>query len=132
MLAIIQHGADALVGGGILDLIVQFHFKLEPPGLKIEFPSAIENFELAYDKAVKHWKRGWDGYWESMFHLGMALHYLGDMAMINQTFDSNFQNHSQYENYADKKGDLLEFNASSGGRYEEEKEPWDKMGWPFE
>jgi hypothetical protein len=127
MLAVIQHGADAVVGGGLLDLLFQLHFKLEPPGLKIEFPSAIENFELSYDEAVKHWKKGWDGYWESMFHLGMALHYLGDMAMVNHTFDSNFQNHSQYENYADKKGDLPEFNATNGGKYIQDKEPWEYL-----
>jgi len=127
LLKAIQHGIGAKFGAGILDPFFKLHFVLEPSNLTIKFPSAIENFELAYTKAVALWKQGWDGYWDSMFNLGMALHYLGDMAMVNHTFDSNFQNHSQYENYSDGKGNLPRFNASKGGKYISDKEPWEYL-----
>ncbi|MFC2165052.1 tectonin domain-containing protein [Acidobacteriota bacterium] len=109
--------------------VLQLQFVLDPPEMKTRFPSAIENFEMAYERAVQAWeKKGWEGYWESMFHLGEALHYVGDMAMVDHTYDSNFKNHTAYEDSADEKGDpaeFPEFHAMEGGKYELlEEEPW--------
>lgn len=110
--------------------LVTFDVEYRPRFSYGPHPSALENLQRDYDEAraalAGHATRAPGGYASAsdfqlaMFHLGEALHYVGDCGQISHTYDSYMANHQEYENFADGKGDDPSWHATDGGVYHPE------------